>query len=152
MAGAKFRMERADHTLQPTAIVHEAYLRLKKADRHWESETEFRKYAAPVIRHVLVDHARSRPQAHKVTLAPWEEFIAPADKGQDLDVLALHEVLDRLAERDAGLAKLVELHYFGGLSMEETAAAADLPLGTAKDKLTFARNWLRKELTKLPKS
>jgi len=151
MAGAKFRMERSDHTLQPTAVVHEAYLRLKRTDKRWESETEFRKYAAPVIRHVLVDHARSRPSATRVTLTSWDDVNAADGRGPDMDVLALHEVLERLKKHDAGLAMIVELHYFGGLTVDETAKATGIPLGTLKDRLKFARSWLRRELTKVPK-
>jgi RNA polymerase sigma factor (TIGR02999 family) len=151
MAGAKFRMERSDHTLQPTAVVHEAYLRLKRTEKKWESETEFRKYAAPVIRHVLVDYARSRPPATKVTLTSWEDVNAADARVPDMEVLALHEVLGRLERHDPELAKIVELHYFGGLTIPETAKALDMPLGTLKDRLTFARSWLRRELTKVPK-
>jgi RNA polymerase sigma factor (TIGR02999 family) len=151
LASAKLRGERAEHTLQPTAVVHEAYLRLKRTGKRWESETEFRRYAAPVIRHVLVDYARSRPPNTRVTITSWEGSDAADGRGLDVDVLALHEALDRLEKRDPGLARIVELRYFGGLTEEETAKAASIPLGTLKNHLTFARTWLRRELTKPPK-
>jgi RNA polymerase sigma factor (TIGR02999 family) len=151
MASAKSRGERPEHTLQPTAVVHEAYLRLKRSAKRWESESEFRRYVAPVIRHVLVDYARSHPPNTRVTITSWEGVDAADGQDRDMDVLALHEVLDRLEKRDPGLARIVELRYFGGLTEEETAKAANIPLGTLKNQLTFARTWLRRELTKAPK-
>jgi RNA polymerase sigma factor (TIGR02999 family) len=151
LASAKLRGERPEHTLQPTAVVHEAYLRLKRTEKRWESETEFRKYAAPVIRHVLVDYARSRPPITRVTVTSWEDVDASDGQVRDVDVLALHEALDRLEKRDPRLVRIVELRYFGGMTEEETAKAAGIPLGTLKDQLTFARTWLRRELTKAPK-
>jgi RNA polymerase sigma-70 factor, ECF subfamily len=151
LASAKLRGERPEHTLQPTAVVNEAYLRLKRTGKRGESETEFRRYAAPVIRHVLVDYARSRPPNTRVTVTSWEDVDAAGGQGPDMDVLALHEALDRLEKRDPRLARIVELRYFGGLTEEETAKAASIPLGTVKNQLTFARTWLRRELTKPPK-
>jgi RNA polymerase sigma factor (TIGR02999 family) len=148
LASAKLRGERPEHTLQPTAVVHEAYLRLKRTEKRWESETEFRRYAAPVIRHVLVDYARSRPPNTRVTVTSWDGVDAADGQGPNMDVLALHEVLDRLEKRDPGLKEIVELRYFGGLTEEETAKAVSIPLGTLKDRLTFARTWLRRELTR----
>jgi RNA polymerase sigma factor (TIGR02999 family) len=137
LASAKLRRERPDHTLQPTAVVHEAYMRLKHTGKRWESETEFRKYAATVIRHVLVDYARSRPPNTRVTVTSWEDVDAADGQGPDVDVLALHEALDRLEKRDPGLVRIVELRYFGGLTEEETAKAASIPLGTLKNQLSI---------------
>jgi RNA polymerase sigma factor (TIGR02999 family) len=151
LASAKFRGERVEHTLQPTAVVHEAYLRLKRTEKRWESETEFRRYAAPVIRHVLVDYARSQPPNTRVTVTSWEDVDAADGQGRNVDVLALHEALDRLKKRDPGLVRIVELRYFGGLTEEETAKATSIPLGTLKNQLTFGRAWLRRELTKASK-
>jgi RNA polymerase sigma factor (TIGR02999 family) len=150
-ASAKLLGERPEHTLHPTAVIHEVYIRLKHTEKQWKSETEFRKYAAPVVRHVLVDYARSRPPNTRVTITSWEDVDAADGHGLDGDVLSLHEVLDRLEKRDPGLVRIVELHYFGGLTEEETAKAAGIPLGTLKNRLTFARTWLRRELTKAPK-
>lgn len=150
-AGAKFRTERSEHTLQPTAVVHEAYLRLKRTEKRWKSEAEFRRYAAPVIRHVLVDYARSCPADKKVGVTSWESPDLLDNRPADMDILALHEVLDRLEKHDPALARVIELHYFGGLTEEETAEALSTPLGTLKDRLKFARTWLRRELTKMPK-
>lgn len=148
-ARARFRAERAEHTLQPTAVVHEVYIRLKHSDKRWESETEFRRYAAPVIRRVLIDYARGRKLKREVTLVSWEEK-AGAMAERSTDILALHEALERLAKQDSQLARLIELHYFGGLTEHETAQEAGLPLGTLKDKLKFARSWLLTELTRPP--
>ncbi len=151
LASAKLRGERPGHTLHPTAVVHEAYLRLKRTGKRWESETDFRRYAAPVIRHVLVDYARGRAPNTRVTVTSWENVDAADGKGPDMDVLALHEALDRLGQRDPGLVRIVELRYFGGLTEEETAEALSIPLGTLKNRLTFARTWLRRSLTKAQK-
>ena len=149
-ARARLRAERADHTLQPTAVVHEAYIRLKHTEKRWESETEFRRYAAPVIRRVLIDYARGRKLKTEVTLTSWDERAGAAAE-RPTDVLALHEALEHLAKQDSQLARLIELHYFGGLTEQETAQEAGLPLGTLKDKLKFARSWLLMELTRPPK-
>jgi RNA polymerase sigma factor (TIGR02999 family) len=148
VASTKLRGERHDHTLQPTDVVHEAYVRLKRTDKRWESETEFRKYAAPVIRHVLVDHARSRPPNERVMVTSWDDMDAADGHNPDVAVLALHEALDRLEKRDPGLVRIIELRYFGGLTEQETAEAVSIPLGTLKNRLTFARTWLHRELTK----
>jgi RNA polymerase sigma-70 factor (ECF subfamily) len=151
LAGARFRSERPEHTLQPTAVVNEAYLRLKHTEKRWESKTEFIKYAAPVIRHVLVDYARSRPSNQRVLVTSWENVDAEDKRGLHDDVLALDEVLNRLEQFDCELAELVVMRYFGGLTVEETTEASGIPLGTLKDRLTFARTWLRREITKPPK-
>jgi len=151
LARAKLRAERAEHTLQPTALVHEAYVRLKNTGKRFESETEFRRVAAPVIRHVLIDHARRRTPHTKVTVDSWEDVDAADGQHGEVNFLALHEGLERLAKRDAELARLLEMRYFGGLTEQETADEAGIPLGTLKDRLKFARMWLRKEMTKVAK-
>ena len=147
-AGAKSRNERPDHTLHPTAVLHEVYLRLKRTDKRWKSEAEFRCYVAPVIRNVLVDYARSRPPMERVLVTSWEAVDTAGRQGTDVDILALHDVLKCLEEFDPLLGRIVDLRYFGGLTEEETAKAVSIPLGTLKNKLTFARTWLRRELTK----
>ena len=147
------RREAAGHTLQPTALVHEAYLRLVDQARvRVGSRAEFFGVAARVMRQVLVDHARTRGAAKRgagavaVTLGD----AAPAADGPAapaLEVLAVHEALDRLAALDPDLARLVELRYFAGLTIEEAAAALGVSPATAKREWATARVWLRRELS-----
>jgi RNA polymerase sigma-70 factor (ECF subfamily) len=151
VAGAAFRRERASHTLQPTALVHEAYLRLvNQPEARWESRAHFLNAAAQVMRRVLVDHARAR-QAEKrggggvrVTL---EESLASTD-GRDLDLLALDQGLTRLSEVDEQLARVVELRAFGGLSTREIAHALDMSERSVERAWTTARTWLRMEMSR----
>jgi RNA polymerase sigma-70 factor, ECF subfamily len=140
------RGEGAEHTLQATALVHEAWLRL--ADQHvaWNDRAHFHGVAAQLMRRILVDHARARHAAKRgggatrVTLSD-----APAAE-QGADVLALHEALERLAALDPDQAHLVELRWFGGLSIEETAKVLGVSPATVKREWAVARAWLRREL------
>lgn len=139
--------ERAGHTLQTTAVVNEAYLRLVAIDRiTWQDRDHFVAMAATAMRRVLVDHARTRNRdkrkAGARTTLPTN-VPAPAD---DPDVLALNDALDRLAVRDAPQARIVELRYFAGLTIEETAAAMGISAGTVKREWAFAKAWLYREL------
>jgi RNA polymerase sigma factor (TIGR02999 family) len=143
--------ERVGHTLQPTALVHEAYARLIDQDRvHWQGRTHFFAVAAQAMRRVLVDHARKRHAARRggpalrVTLA---DSLLPADR-HDVDLIGLHEALTALGELDARHARIVELRYFGGLSIEETAEELSISLATVKRDWTLARAWLRREMTR----
>jgi len=148
--------EPSGHTLQPTALVHEAYLRLAGQRRaRWESRTQFYAVAAEVMRRVLVDHARSRLAAkrgggaHYVTLSDAEDVGAGAPGSAPeggVDVLALDEALGRLAALDPAKARLVELRYFAGLSIPETAAALGVSPATVGREWAVARLWLRREL------
>jgi len=150
-ADRAMRRESAGHTLQATALVHEAYLRL--ADQHdveWHSRAHFFGIAAQLMRRILVDHARGHLAAkrgggaHRVTLAEGDA----ADAGDSgVDVLALHEVLTQLASLDPQQARVVELRYFGGLTIEDTAAALDVSPATVKREWAVARAWLRRELS-----
>ena len=126
LAEAAMRAERANHTLQPTALVHEAYLRLAGDHGRFESRAHFLGVAASAMRRVLVDHARGR-NAHKrgrgatlVTLDDLEDLPQPA--AEDVDLVVLDDALSRLAALDARQGQIVELRFFGGLSVEETAA------------------------------
>lgn len=149
-AARAMRREPHEHTLQPTALVNEAYLRLVGQDRvQWHNRAHFFGVAAQLMRRILVDHARGRDAAkrgggvQRVTLA--------GDQGQardddDVDVLALHEALETLASLDARQARVVELRYFSGLNIEETAEAMDISPATVKREWAIARAWLRREL------
>lgn len=143
--------EREGHTLEPTALVHEAYARLIDQDRvQWHGRTHFFAVAAQTMRRVLVDHARKR-QAEKrggpalrVTL---DESVR-ADVRRDVDLIALDAALSSLAALDATHARIVELRYFGGLNIDEVAEELGLSPATVKRHWTLARAWLRREMTK----
>ena len=158
-AARAMRRENSDHTLQPTALVHEAYLRLVDQRRvEWRSRAHFFGVAAHLMRRILVDHARGRQAAKRgggaqrlvIADALAEACIAGASPDVDagLDVLALHEALERLAELDPDQARLVELRYFGGLTIEETADALGVSPATVKREWAIARSWLRRELSR----
>ena len=146
------RREGSEHTLQATALVHEAYLRLVDQRRvAWQNRSHFFGIAAQAMRRVLVDHARARHAAkrggdlqRRVTLSGLAQAAPDADDA--VDVLALHDALDRLAVLDAVQAKLVELRYFSGLTIEETATALRMSPATVKREWAIARAWLRREL------
>ena len=143
------RLERGDHTLQPTALVHEAYLRLTGARRpRFENRVHFYGAAAQAMRRILVDHARRR-LAQKRGEAPALVNLDEADTvGIDLrlDLVALDEALTSLAAIAARPARVVELRYFGGLSIDETAAVLDVAPATVKRHWAFARAWLYRAL------
>jgi len=151
-AARAMRRESSEHTLQATALVHEAYLRLVDQRRAvWRGRAHFFGVAAQVMRRILVDHARERHAAKRgggvrqLTLGGADA--AGPDAGQGVDVLALHEALERLAALDSDQARIVELRYFGGLSIEETAEALDVSPATVKREWAVARAWLRRELS-----
>jgi RNA polymerase sigma factor (TIGR02999 family) len=141
--------ERASHTLQPTALVNEAYMRLVDQRLPWQSRAHFLGIAAQMMRRVLVDHARSRKagkrggDALKVTLSAAEGLSA----SNEIDLIALDAALDRLAALDARQSRIVELRYFGDLTNEQTAEALDLSPATVKREWTVARAWLKKALS-----
>lgn len=150
-AARAMRRQGAGHTLQTTALVHEAYLRLAgRRGLAWQDRGHFLGVAARAMRHVLVDHARARGTAKRgggarlVTLVTAD---APAaESGSGVELLALHEALARLAALDPDQARLVELRYFGGLTVEETAEALGISRATVKREWAIARGWLRREL------
>lgn len=143
--------ERAGHTLQTTALVHEAYIRLARhTDGSWESRSQFFAFAAKVMRNILIDHARSKQQvkrgggALKLSLTEANLETMPLD----IDLLALDEALNKFAKLDQNLATLVELRYFAGLSLEETADALQISRATVARDWNMARSWLHRELTR----
>jgi RNA polymerase sigma factor (TIGR02999 family) len=138
--------QRPGHTLQSTALVHEAYLRLVgPAPVHFADRAHFFAVAARVMRHILVDHARARGAARRggnnLTLVLDEAVAAPAER--EVNVVALDDALNRLAALDARQATIVEMRFFGGLSIEETAAALELSASTVKRDWIVAKTWIR---------
>ena len=152
LARRQLRGERDGHTLQPTALVHEAYARLvDQASVQWQGRTHFFAVAAQTMRRILVDHARKRHAAKRggqpiqITL---DATLAVADR-RDVDVIALDDALNALAILDTTQAKLVELRYFSGLGIEETAKVLGISPATVKREWSTARAWLYREMTKL---
>jgi RNA polymerase sigma factor (TIGR02999 family) len=143
-------MERRDHTLQATALVHEAYLRMtKRIGVTWQNRGHFFATAAREMRRVLVDHARRVKAVKRAgTKIPLESALMSAE--QSAELLLLHEALDRLGEWDARQAQVVEMRFFGGLSLEEIATALRICERTVKRDWNLARAWLHGELTKAP--
>lgn len=152
LAEAYFRQERDDHTLQPTALVHEAYLRLvDQSSIEWKSRNQFFVVAAKAMRNILIDHARSRGRLKRGgdwqerTLAAVEQSLADA-ADDPVDMLALDEALRRLADLDERKARLVELRFFAGLSEADAAELLGVARSTAAEDWRLARAWLHKEL------
>lgn len=150
LARARLRGERPDHSLQATALVHEAYLRLLGGDTRaaWNDRTHFMVAAAEAMRRILVDHARARGREKRGGGAVHIE-LSGADAAHALDdddVLALDELLPRLESLDARTADVVRLRYFVGLSVEETANALGVSARTVKREWAFARAWLFRAL------
>lgn len=150
MAAGLMRDERAGHTLQPTAIVHEAYLRMVDQTRaDWKGRAHFLSVAAMVIRRVLVDHVRERGAAkrgggrRRVTLADVER----PEEREEVDLAALDDALRRLAELHDRQSRVVTLRYFGGLTAEETALVLGVSRTTVCDDWTIARAWLSRALS-----
>jgi RNA polymerase sigma factor (TIGR02999 family) len=149
MAAGRLRREREQHTLQPTALVHEAYLRLvDQSALNWQSRSHFLGIAAHMMRQVLVDHARRR-RARKRAGAEVRVTLDDAmhgARGLDMDVLALDEALEALKADDPQAARVVELRYFGGLSIAETAEVLGVGTATVEREWRVARAWLRRVL------
>lgn len=150
-AASCFRYERAEHTLQPTALVHEAFLRLTEQQRvDWKSRAHFFGIAAQLMRRILVDHARARqaakrPHPHmRVELEDGTASVPPLE----CEVLAVNEALDDLALLDERQARIVELRYFGGLSEQEVAALLSLSRATVTREWQMARAWLYRRMAK----
>ena len=144
------RGERAGHTLQTTALVNEAYLRLADLDRmEWRDRAHFFAMAATLMRRILVDHARARARdkrGGRIVLTSLDgKQIASAS---NVDVIALDEALDRLAAMDPQQSRIVQLRFFGGLTIEETAEAMSLSPATIKREWTMAKAWLHRELSR----
>jgi RNA polymerase sigma factor (TIGR02999 family) len=149
LAAKYMRNERDDHTLQATALVHEAFIRLVDWENvSWQNRAHFFAVAAQVMRKILVDHARTKNAGkrggQKIAL---DEAVSFAEE-KDLNLLALEEALQNLEKLDARQARIVELRFFGGLSIEETAYILDVSETTVKREWTFAKAWFQRELTR----
>lgn len=147
LAAAQLRGERTGHTLQPTALVHEAYLRLiGQREVDWRDRAHFFGLAAVTMRRVLVDHARRRKAKRRDAEEGPEPLRVATQEGPTADLLDLDRALDAFAERFPRQARVVEMRYFSGLEFEDVALALDLSARTVKRDWGFARAWLRKEL------
>jgi RNA polymerase sigma factor (TIGR02999 family) len=143
------RGERPDHTLESAALVNEAYMRLVRQEAPaWQNRAHFFGVAAQLMRHILVDHARNRLAAKRGAGAPrlaLDPELAPAQKA-GIDLVALDDALSRLTALDSQQGRLIELRFFGGLSIEETAVVLGVSPATVKREWVTARAWLRREL------
>ncbi len=155
LAGNYLRRERQGHTLQPTALVNEAYLKLiDQRNAHWQNRAQFYGVAAQLMRRILVDHARQRQAAKRGGSDQQRLSITSAGQlgGKQLatepaiDLLALHEALNELAEMDPQQGRIVELKFFGGLSIDEIAEVMNIGHATVERDWKMARAWLRRKL------
>lgn len=149
IAAQYLRKERSDHTLQPTALVHEAYIKLIDiSDINWQDRAHFFAVSANVMRHILVDHARARlsekrgGEARRIAIEDATSFCSEPD----LDLLAVDEALIELAAFDEQQSRIVELRFFGGLTIEETAHVVGISPATVKREWTMAKAWLFRKL------
>ena len=151
LANHYLRSERPDHTLQPTALVHEAYLRLAGQDQvHWQNRAHFFGVAAQMMRRVLVDHARANCRVKRGGAAcklSFDEAINLYQR-QDEQIVELDEALTRLRQLDSRKGEVVELRYFGGMSVEETAEVLGVSCNTVMRDWNMAKAWLYQELKK----
>lgn len=153
LARSHFRRESEGHTLQPTALVNEVYVRLVgQRQVQWDNRSQFFAFAAMLMRRILVDHAKARRAAKRgggVQKLPLEEALvvpAGAGAGADVDVVALDEALTALAQLDPRQARIVELRFFFGLTQEEVAEVLELSLTTVKREWRTARLWLYQQM------
>ena len=150
LAGSALRKERPHHTLEPSALVHEAYLRLTEQNHiDWRNRDHFFAIAATMMRRILVDHARGRDRVKRggnVTILPLEDWDGQARPELDTEVLAIDSAIEKLRRLDKSRAKIVELRFFAGLSVAETAAAIGKSTATVTRQWRLARAWLFREL------
>ena len=149
LADRHLRRERRDHTLQPTALVHEVYLSLvDREEQNWQNRAHFLCVAATAMRHILINHAHGRNAAKRgggrLRLTLFEAVSAFEERAEDL--VALDEALTRLAVFDERRSRLVELRFFGGLTVEEAAKVLEVSTRTVEREWRLARAWLRKEV------
>ncbi|HJZ83035.1 MAG TPA: sigma-70 family RNA polymerase sigma factor [Pyrinomonadaceae bacterium] len=150
-AARYLRQERPGHTLQTTALIHEAYLRLvDQKNVQWQNRAQFFGIAAQLMRRILVDHARTKHRAKRggsaIRVSLSEATAVTRDANQDL--IEIDEALTRLAEIDEQQSKIVELRFFSGLNVEETAAALNISPATVKRDWSVAKAWLHREISR----
>ena len=154
IAGSFMRRQQPGHTLQPTALINEAFIKLfQDAEPQLADRAHFLALMSRVMRQVLVDHARAHGAAKRgggEARVPWDTNIeVPAARGSEqVRLLDLHRALDALARENASLAQVVEMHYFGGMTAEEAAAACGRSVHVVRHDLRLARAWLRRELAR----
>lgn len=149
-AARYLRRERVGHTLQTTALIHEAYVRLvDQKNVHWQNRAHFFGIAAQLMRRILVDHARTKKRAKRggsdIRVSFSEATLKAKD--QDLDIVALDEALERLAKLDEQQSRIVELRFFSGLTVEETAEVLSISTATVKRDWSMAKAWLHREIS-----
>lgn len=144
--------ERGGHTLQTTALVHEAYLKLANQKKDsWESRSQFFAIAATLMRRILIDYAKQKHRVKRGGAAedlPLEDVLMITVSETSFDLLALDEALNRLAEKEENLARIVELRFFSGLDVPETAKVLNVSESTIKRDWAMAKAWLHRELTR----
>jgi len=148
IASRIFSSERKDHTLQTTAVVHEAFVHLVDAKVDWQNRSHFYALAARMMRRMLVDHAKSKAAAKRgggALKLPLDDVFVIAPKTGE-DVLHLHEALNELAELDPRKSEILELHYFGGLTYEEMGEVLGLSSSTLDREMRFSKAWLKTKL------
>lgn len=153
LARHHLRQQRPNHTLETTGLVHEAFLRLaREKSLHVKDRAHFLGISAQLMRWILVDYERNRRAAKRgagITRLSLDPGICEApSQGQDVDLLALNEALDRLAKLDSRQSRVVELRYFGGLSVEDTSEFLGISPATVKRSWSSARLWLQRELSR----
>jgi len=148
MASRQMRGERADHTIQTTALVHEAYVRLVDADVNWQDRAHFFSVAARQMRRILVDYARARGSAKRgggMTRVTLHDYMSTSEEPAE-ELLRLDQALTALSERDPRKGRVVELRFFAGMTQDEISEVLGVSGGTVKRDLRFANAWLRSEL------
>lgn len=150
LASKYMKRERAEHTLQTSALINEAYLRLIDRPVSWQNRAHFFGIAARLMRQILVDHARARQSSKRGGSQPKVALSEALDIKQDLsaDIIALHDALTGLAAFDPQQGRIIELRFFGGLTIEETAEVLGVSHTTVEKDWHMARAWLRKEMTR----
>jgi RNA polymerase sigma-70 factor (ECF subfamily) len=152
LAGSFFARQSPGHTLQPTALVHEAYLKLAGSEgARWEGRAHFFAVAARAMRQVLMNHARgkaARMRGGGWTRITLDDVVTPPGGAGEIDLLALDEALERLAGLSERQSRVVELRFFGGLTIEQTAHVLGIGTTTVEDDWHLAKAWLRRELKK----
>lgn len=151
LAGHFLRNEKGGHMLQATALVHEAYLKLIDQNISWQNRAHFFAIAAKMMRRIMVDHARSLATAKRGgdrTLLTLDENLVAATNSRNLDLLALDQALTELSKIDARQGQIIEMRFFGGLTIEETAEILNLSPATVKREWVMARAWLYKTIEK----
>lgn len=152
LASRCLNRERGEHTLQPTALVHEAFIRLASGEQpEWQNRVHFFAVAGKVMRQILVDYARQHQSLKRGgawTRSPWDEETSLFSREKSNELLALDEALGRLALQDERQSRIVELKYFAGLNIEEIAEALAISPRTVKRDWTMARAWLHQSMSK----